>query len=399
MPRKPSVPSYRLHKPSGQAVVTVPLPGGGRRDVYLGPHDTPDSHKEYARVVAELAAASAGVPAAGPGPARADLTVDELLLAFWRHAERHYRRDDGTPTSEVDGYRQAFKPLRALYGHAPAAGFGPKALAAVRRAMVERGWSRKVVNQRVGRVKRAFKWAAAEELVPVAAYQALATLAGLQAGRSAAKELPPVEPVPDGHVERALPFLSRHVRGLVRFMTLTGCRPGEACRLTRGQVDTSADPWLYRPTTHKTRWRGRGRVIPIGPRAQALLVEFPTAGPDDPVFSPAVAREERYAAMRAARKSKVQPSQQYRRKADPRRKPGAFYRPEAVAHAVAKACAKVGVPHWFPNMVRHAVATEVRRAHGLEAAQVLLGHARADVTQLYAEKNLALAAAVAAQRG
>ena len=37
---------------------------------------------------------------------------------------------------------------------------------------------------------------------------------------------------------------------------------------------------------------------------------------------------------------------------------------------------------------------EIRRQFGLEAAQVALGHARADVTQVYAERDMALAAEV-----
>lgn len=53
----------------------------------------------------------------------------------------------------------------------------------------------------------------------------------------------------------------------------------------------------------------------------------------------------------------------------------------------------------MPNQLRHLFATKVRRAHGLEAAQVTLGHARADVTQIYAEKNLALATQVANEIG
>jgi site-specific recombinase XerC len=57
------------------------------------------------------------------------------------------------------------------------------------------------------------------------------------------------------------------------------------------------------------------------------------------------------------------------------------------------------VPHWHPNQLRHAHATVVRRRLGLEAAQVALGHERADVTQVYAEKNLALAAKVAVEIG
>ncbi len=50
---------------------------------------------------------------------------------------------------------------------------------------------------------------------------------------------------------------------------------------------------------------------------------------------------------------------------------------------------------WHPNQLRHLFATVVRKEHGLEAAQVLLGHARADVTQVYAERNEELASEVA----
>jgi hypothetical protein len=29
------------------------------------------------------------------------LTIGELILAFWRHVEQHYRHADGTPTSSL----------------------------------------------------------------------------------------------------------------------------------------------------------------------------------------------------------------------------------------------------------------------------------------------------------
>jgi integrase len=401
-------PSYRLHKPSGQAVVTISA-GGRRRDVYLGVHGTEASRRAYARVIAELAAAPA-VPDAKPG---AGLTVSELLLLFKRHAQQHYQHPDGGPTSELGLYRLALRPVRELYGPAPAADFGPLALKAVRQRLIDAGNSRKVVNRHVGRVKRVWKWAASEELVPAAAFQALATVTGLQAGRSAARERPPVQPVADGDVDATLPFLTRHVRGLVAFQRLTGCRPGEACRLRMCDVDTSDRVWLYRPRRHKTAHRGRSRVVAIGPKAQALLAGFPTADVTAFVFSPAAARAERYAAMRAARKSKVQPSQADRSRPDVRTRPGAGYTPESYAHAVAKAVRRANarraalaggaefdpVRHWHPNQLRHSFATAVRQRHSLEAAQVLLGHARADVTQVYAERDHALAARVAAEVG
>ena len=44
-------------------------------------------------------------------------------------------------------------------GGTRAANFGPLAMKAVRQKFVNAGWSRKTINQRVGRVRRVFKWA------------------------------------------------------------------------------------------------------------------------------------------------------------------------------------------------------------------------------------------------
>ena len=43
---------------------------------------------------------------------------------------------------------------------------------------------------------------------------------------------------------------------------------------------------------------------------------------------------------------------------------------------------------WAPNQLRHSAATEVRKVYGLEAAQLVLGHASADVSQIYAERDM-----------
>ena len=49
MPASPrKIPAYRLHKPTGQAVVTL-----NGRDFYLGRHGSPASRDEYDRLIAE----------------------------------------------------------------------------------------------------------------------------------------------------------------------------------------------------------------------------------------------------------------------------------------------------------------------------------------------------------
>jgi integrase len=54
---------------------------------------------------------------------------------------------------------------------------------------------------------------------------------------------------------------------------------------------------------------------------------------------------------------------------------------------------------WSPNRLRHTAATEIRKRYGLEASQVVLGHSHADVTELYAERDLGRAKAVIREVG
>src|SRR5262249_19560980 len=119
--------------------------------------------------------------------------------------------------------------------------------------------------------------------------------------------------------------------------------------------------------------------------------------PDDVVFSPKRAKAERYAAMRAKRKTKVQPSQVSRAKRPSQleRPMPEMYHTAIYAAAIRRACDAAGIPRWHPNRLRHTFATEARERFGLEAAQVLLGHTKANVTEVYAERDTGLAAKIA----
>src|SRR5262245_38744742 len=122
--RSHRTPSLRRHKPSALGVVTL-----AGKDVYLG--RWPAAQKkpraavraEYDRRVAEWLA-SGRRPDPAPAPQPDGVTVSQLILAFHRHAAAYYRREDGTPTGELNEFRYSLRPLRELYGAAPAADFG-----------------------------------------------------------------------------------------------------------------------------------------------------------------------------------------------------------------------------------------------------------------------------------
>jgi integrase len=275
--------------------------------------------------------------------------------------------------------------------------------------------ARGVINQRVGRIVRMFKWAVSEELVPETVYRALAAVRGLEKGRTEARESEPVGPVPDAFVEAVLPHVLPAVQAMIQLQRLTGMRPGEVCRMRACELDMTGEVWLYRPRRHKTEYKGKGRVIALGPKAQEVIRPYLPLDTQAHLFSPARTMEEKWAAMRTRRKSKVQPSQVSRKRRKPKVRPGECYAVTSYYTAIRRACEKadrlahanddsipvdqVIIPVWHPHQIRHTHATEVRRRFGLEAAQVSLGHAQANVTQVYAERDLTLAMKVAQQIG
>jgi integrase len=427
-------PSYLEHKQSGRGrLVWTDHLGNRQQKLLPGAYNSPESLAAKARLELELATSPAGALSD-----KQDISVAEVMLAFLAHAQAHYRRDDGTPTNEVEEYRIVACHVSELYGLTLAASFGPLALKAVRQRFIDAGWCRRFINQRVGRVKHIFKWAVAEELVPPSVHHALSAVQGLQRGRTNARESEPVGPVDEATVEATLPHLNRYARGMVEFQRLTGCRPGEACLIRRCDVDTGGTVWLYRPRQHKTAWRGKARVVAIGPKAQEVLKQFFTPDIHDYLFSPRRAVEELIAERATNRKTPRYPSHmkrnaQKRKGTGRKRAPAERYNRLSYLTAVTRACNRAFPPpeplarrkdettkewkarltaeqksdlarwwkahRWHPNQLRHTFATRVRKQHGLEAAQVLLGHARADVTQVYAERNEQLAASVAVMIG
>jgi integrase len=401
-----TLPSYRKHKASGQAVVTL-----NGRDHYLGPHGTKASKVQYDRLVAEFLSSGRSLSF---GSVEHDITVVELAADYLRFAKAHY----GTgPKSEYFRMLRMVRALRLLYGRSPAAEFGPPQFKALRQQLIDEDCCRTFINASMQRIVRVFRWAAAEGRVSPQVPQTLALIPGLREGKSEARESEPVRPVDDAAVDGTLPHLPTVVADMVRFQRLTGARPVEVCMLRPSDLDRSGDVWVYRPRSHKTKHHGRDRAIPIGPKAQSVLLRYLARDPGTYCFRPCDSEAKRRADLHAGRKTPLccgnRPGTNRKRK--PRKAPGESYTTDSYRRAIARACdkafphptlgdlpeTKMAVPQlvefrkwqsdhrWAPNQLRHAAATEVRREFGLEAAQVILGHSQANVTQVYAERDLA----------
>lgn len=404
------VPQMRRHKAKNLAYVNL-----SGHMAYLGAWGSAAAAAEYDRVVIEFLANGRRLPSGGQ-----DTTIAELVKAYFQFADGYYQT---RTTGELDPLHRALDPLVEWFGHDMAVEFGPLKLKTLRERWIKEGRVRSQINKAVQRVIRCFKWGVENELVPGETLHRLKAIAGLRAGRSAAKESKPVLPVDDADVDAVLLRLPLPVRGMVELQRLTGMRPGEVIQMTPAMIDQRDAVWAYRPRLHKTQHCNKSRVVFFGPQAKLVLGPFLECRDFDvPLFSPAEATEAARARRAAARQTPINQGNRpgSNIKQAPRLAPGETYSTTSYARAIRRACEKVwptrqpeddekvfsddeiaanAAHHWHPNQLRHSFATRVRKAHGLEAAQVLLGHSRADVTQVYAERDEAKAAAVAAQIG
>jgi integrase len=399
MPRTKKKPAYTLHKPSGRGRARI----DGKDYYFTGPFDSPKSRAEYEALVGSWLWTQHGSGMANS----ATITIDELVLIYLEHAREHYQKN-GEPTSEVNCILQASRPLIRHHGETIAAQFGPKALRQVRDAMIQAGLARSSINIHIGRIRRMFRWAVAEELVPVETYHRLCALTGLESGRSRAKEPPPVLPVSDEMINAVRPFVSRQVWGMIEVQLASAMRPGEVVQMRGCDLNMSESVWSYNPRSHKTSHKGKRRIVYLGKRAQQVIKEFLKTDLESHLFDPRDARSE-YIARKYREGATVA--------GRGRRFPKNAYSVEAYETAIRKACERAfGMPDhlrridkklppstradlkaqaaawrkqwcWHPHQLRHSAATILRREFGIELARLALGHSSVATTEGYAQPD------------
>jgi len=174
---------------------------------------------------------------------------------------------------------------------------------------------------------------------------------------------------------------------------------------------------------HKTEHHSRKRIVFIGPEAQGILSRYMSTGGEAFCFSPQEAMSHFWEEKRKKRTTPLSCGNRpgTNRKLCPKKKPRVRYSPDSYRRAIHRACdcafslpeelarkpkeskqqwlerltanQKLAVEkwrsdnRWSPNQLRHTAATKIRKQFGLEGAQVILGHAMAEVTQVYAERD------------
>ena len=287
------------------------------------------------------------------------ITIEELWTQYMQHATVYYRKPSGRPTREADNMQHAFRGVLHLYGDVPAEEFTPSKLRHVQQRMVSDDLARNTINARTNRIRRVFKWAVSMELISPHRLAAIQCVAPLKRGRTTARETSPITPVEWSSVSATIMQLTQPTRCIIEVLWFTGMRVGEALAMRPIDLEQTNQPWLYTPKEHKTEHHGYERIIPLGPKAMAIVQQrldslamllFPDENTHVFEFNN-----------------------------------GHRHNRTSLRDAVRRACGRAQISPWTPLQLRHAAATRLRDAMGIEAARVVLGHSSAGTTEIYAQ--------------
>jgi integrase len=337
MPRSRSIdsPRYLLHKATGQARVII-----DGKTHYLGAYGSPASIEKYNRLVAEYLNNGRSLPPR-TSPTGGDpnaITIAEMVANYTLWAKDYYGEGK---RGEFANMKLATRPLVELFGSLPAVEFAPQNLTTIQ-AVLARQVCRNLVNARVRRIRRVFKWAVAQGLVAANVWHALLAVAALRLGRMHARETDPVKPVAKSAVGALEKHVSTVVWSMIELQRLTGCRPGEVVIMRTCDLDTTGGKtWEYRPARHKTQHHGKQRVILLGPKAIGIVKKYLRPGNTAAyLFSPAEAigeiRERRHKARATPMDLGNKPGSNRRR--NPKHPPAERYTTNTYAQAIARGC-------------------------------------------------------------
>ena len=298
----------------------------------------------------------------------------------------------------------------------PASKFSAMTYRKVRDAVVAVGlepgfrkpWSRQYINRLMNCLRGVFRWGISYDLVPPEVVAKIATVPPLRAGEVAGiSDTTPRQGVPDAVVAATMPYMTPTVADMVRIQRGACMRPSEVCGLKVGDIDQSGTCWRAVLARHKTARCGVKRwIVFSADETEILRQRCRGKAPEDYIFSPSEAMEERWRTMAAKRVTPTTPSGLLR---DAARAPyrtarlGDHYDAHAYARAVKYAilaAQKAGehVEHWTPYQLRHAAVTATSLEHGREIASLQAGHTNLSTTAIYDHKAEAVAEQLAAER-
>jgi integrase len=364
MPKK-SVPKYRIHKASGQARVTL-----NNKTYYLGKYGTKKSWEKYYELIENYTrnkyhhnTDNKEINTTTPPTKTSinNITCHQLCIEFLDDNKKTLRKP------AYSKYKSVIKTVLQYYKKIPVNDFAPNSLMFIQDKWVKMNYTKDTITAYSQALKNIFKWGHLHYYVKPDTLLDLKLTPNSPHDENI-KENRKVSPVPLDLVEKTLPHLPQNVQDIIRLQLHTAARPQDICNMTKNEINTSQEIWIYNPLNHKTKHKNKTRIIPLGPNAQKILTPYLTNTPEH------------------------QQRLFYTKKDKP-------LTPNIYSQYIRHCCKKEKLPHWHPNQLRHTAATELRKRYGIENTKILLGHTSIRTTQIYAETDMQKALTISKEIG
>ncbi|MEL6612933.1 MAG: site-specific integrase [Bacteroidota bacterium] len=272
------------------------------------------------------------------------LVSDFVALAVsW--AVGRYVKPDGTPTGQAANLEIALRWWTTVPKNVDDVTL--EDLKEYRAYLVDdRGLQSRTVNQYVGWVRGVFRWGAEEGHVAPRVPAEFGVLRPLPAnGRRPSHTVPALD-------AEALLAVAKFLDGrgragdAMRVQWLCAARPAEVRAMDWAELELQNGYGLFRPTRHKVEHFGIDRLLVLVPEAVAHLGDRG----EGRVFTT---------------------------------RDGRPFSASWYANQIGRACTALGMDRITPGMIRRGAATAARALGGTEAAQRLLGHTSAAMTEDY----------------
>jgi integrase len=350
----------------GRAFAVYPKSNGKRE--YFGEFGTEAAEKRYSNWLSRWLSGAATAPIENVKSA----TVADMASRYVMHIQSRVSHDEWLATN------RALELIVDCCGHKPTNYITTLLLTdllfSLTKKTYKRGkrvelYTRDYLNLILWRWKKWFRWLAKMDYIDAEIYTRVTLVDPLKFGE--AQDPTVVEPVSIKQVLAIKQHISPLIFAMMQVQYLCGMRPQDVCNLRFCEIDTSREIWIYRPSKHKTARFKHVLVKAIPKAAQEIINRYRPKDDTDYVFRPADAYTARGLSVGEHAK---------------RLKP--CYSSATYGRAVSLACVAAGVPTFRPNRLRHAIATDLNDAAGIEASQYYLGHSTTDMTEIYVKRKI-----------
>jgi len=142
MAKRKRTPKYGRHK--GRNLARVIING---QHIYLGEYDSPESWREYAKVIerwqrgefdeGQLPVGQVSDAAQTVEPPACAITVGKLTLKFWEHAKVYYADRDGSENGRTGMVKTGCKLMNSHFQHVAVDDIGPLKLKTARETLID----------------------------------------------------------------------------------------------------------------------------------------------------------------------------------------------------------------------------------------------------------------------